>query len=158
MEDLAQDIFIILYDKPQKYEAREGVNFKSWLYPVIRNAYFGYLDRNRKLKRGGGLNPLNIDELNHDHTEEAAVTDEVIKAITHEPDFDMNMQIEFIFNILKTAEEIYIIPVLLRSQKFSYAEIGALTFTIPETVKSRAARGREHIRNYFTNHQIKDYG
>lgn len=47
-EDVVQEAFLKLWDKPDSYKPRPGVKFTSWFYRVVSNAA---LDRVRKRKR-----------------------------------------------------------------------------------------------------------
>lgn len=46
-EDILQDVFLRLWDKPWRYNALDGTAFSTWLYRVISNASLNALKRKK---------------------------------------------------------------------------------------------------------------
>lgn len=69
-EDIVQESFLKLWDRPEIYKARPGVQFTSWFYRVVSNAA---LDRMRRRKYSSPLDQPDAFESGDEAHDEALI-------------------------------------------------------------------------------------
>lgn len=77
-EDIVQEAFLKLWDKPERWDASKGAKFTTWFYKVVTNTA---LDAVRKRKPQAGADVLDYMADGGDMIDEALVASEEAQAV-----------------------------------------------------------------------------
>ena len=142
-EDLAQEVFLKLFARLDRYEARQGVPFEHW---VSRLAVRTCLDCLRSERRRPEVRQGDLPEDEQDWLEYLLVE----QAPT--PESSDFAAVEMLERLLATlAPEDRLVLRLLDLEQKSTAEISALTGWSRPAVKVRAFRARRRLRKAAVN-------
>ncbi len=101
-QDLTQDFFARLVDGDRPLNAApEKGRFRSYLLGAVKHLLANELDRRKAEKRGGGVSPISIDELN---SEEGRQSLEPVDETTAEALYDRQWALELLDKTLSALE------------------------------------------------------
>jgi RNA polymerase sigma-70 factor (ECF subfamily) len=142
IEDLAQDVFLKVYDALPKY--RGDSTFSTWLYRIAVNAA---LDELRRIKRKRMLYFLRADELEGYERELGAALSSPRRPDQELERKELGETLQRAMNKLPAKQRVAF--VLREVEGFSYTEIAGMLKCSLGTVKSRLFHARLKLRRYI---------
>jgi RNA polymerase sigma factor (sigma-70 family) len=134
-DDLAQEVFLTLFSRLDRYRARDGIPFEHWLARVAVNACKDALTSERRRPRQIPLSPEASHWLEALLVDRAALAEETLGA---------RELVELLLAELPPADRLLL--TWLHLEERSLAEVSALTGSNRTLLKVRAFRARRRLR------------
>ena len=140
VDDLAQEALVKVYKSLRSYRFQSA--FKTWLYSVVRNAFFDST-RSRAGRERALEEPLDVE-----HARTASGTEAADEGIARA------QERERLWRALRALPaEFRTAVVLFDVEGHTYEEVAAIEGVPVGTVKSRLSRGRTHLRTLLAGGQ-----
>lgn len=145
-DDILQNVFTGLWNKPYKYNSQKGTTFNTWFYTVITNEALSYYRKKRLSLKGKNTVLLDNKLPDSDNSFENVIVD---------PQLDIQERYEFNELIQLINEAIHKMSYRKTDELMhlldgsNYIEISEIREIPKGTVKSRIFRARQSIREYL---------
>ena len=137
-EDLAQEVFLKIYLKPDRFDT--NAHFKPWLYKVATNICFDYFrDKNRQVEK------VQIDEKD-------SIADTSKRADEISVDQEKENCIKKLINVLPDKQRVPLIMSVYQNMK--YSEIAETLGISTGTVKSRIYYGLQILKEKHKKNEL----
>ena len=135
--DLVQETMLKAWTHRTKY--REGTNFKSWLFTILRNTYFSDFRRGkREVQDVDGIAAANLST----HAEQPGHMD----------------MLDFQRSLALLSEDQREALILVGAEGFSYEETAEICGCAVGTIKSRVNRARVRLAELMSVSAVDDFG
>ena len=138
-EDLAQDVFMRIYQAAPRYEAKAA--FTTWLYRIAVNLCLNY-QRRKKL-----LTFFSIDSNHGSEEDHQRKIPDIISSERPDTDFEKKERQQFVQKAIQSLPENQrTVVILYRYQNLSYQEIADTLETSVSAVESRLFRAKLNLK------------
>lgn len=138
-EDLAQDVFMRIYQAAPRYEAKAA--FTTWLYRIAVNLCLNY-QRRKKL-----LTFFSLDSNHRSEEDHQRKIPDIISSERPDTDYEKKERQQFVQKAIQSLPENQrAVVILYRYQNLSYQEIADTLETTVSAVESRLFRAKLNLK------------
>ncbi len=141
-EDLAQDVFVRIFQAAKRYEPK--ASFTTWMYRIAANRCLNF-QRRKKL-----LSFFSIDQNNHNKDSHEYKVPELSTTDRPDEDFEKKERQKLVQKAIRALPESQrMVVILYRYHELSYKEISNVLQISVSAVESRLHRAKHNLKNHL---------